>query len=59
MADPRQRSSGILHDFIRAVEILYPEIGAAAEVHLLKPASVNLIRTASREVVSRYNADDV
>lgn len=59
MANLRQRSSGILHDFIRAVEILYPEIGAAAEVHLLKPASVDLIRTASREVVSRYNADDV
>jgi hypothetical protein len=54
MADLRQRSSGILHDFIRAVEILYPEIRAAAEIYLLKSASLDLITTASRDVVSRY-----
>lgn len=54
MKDLRQRSSGILHDFTCALEILYPEIRAAVEVYLLKAASVDLITTASREVVSRY-----
>jgi hypothetical protein len=49
--DVQSRRSGIFNEFIRVIELLIPHVHSAAEVHLIKQASLSLI--------APYNADDV
>jgi hypothetical protein len=49
--DVHSRRSGIFNEFVRVIELLMPHVHAAAEVHLIKEASLALI--------APYNADDM
>jgi hypothetical protein len=49
--DLTSRKSGILHEFVRVVELLMPHIHTSAKVHLIYQASLS--------VIAAYNADDV
>lgn len=49
--DLKTRVDGILHEFVVVLEQLFPLVAAAAEIHLIKQASLPFIAT--------YNADDI
>jgi hypothetical protein len=49
--DIKSRTGGVLAEFITAVEFLYPEVVEAAEVYLIKDASLDFL--------AQVNADDV
>lgn len=52
--DLTTRTSGVLHEFAQVIDRLFPAVADAAQVHLLKDASLDLAGDANRT-----NADDV